>query len=176
MTGPLITDLPLWERHEQRVLAVMRTALRGLGEKSAGGDEGRLNRLLYMCILKAIRELAMSGGFAFDTPPGMKPRTHPHHRPKARRANGRYPTCPGATSTARSRMNSAPCAASPLNASVLGLRPVEEETSTSSTSATVCNALSIRTGGTETTSPQAQWLDMWSHSQRRRSLRRSTEH
>ena len=61
MSGPLISDLPLWERHEQRVLAIMRSALVRLSTKNPSGDEHELNRELYDCILEVNGENQDSG-------------------------------------------------------------------------------------------------------------------
>lgn len=70
MSGPLITDLPLWERHEQRVLTILRSALQRLQAKGPlAGDERALNRELYGCILDVNAENQKSGGPWFDHPP-----------------------------------------------------------------------------------------------------------
>lgn len=79
MSGPLITDLPLWERHEQRVLTIVRSALHRLRTESPQGDELKLNRELYGCILDVNWENKRSGSDAwFDHPPacdGLNPPT-----------------------------------------------------------------------------------------------------
>ena len=72
MSRPLISDLPLWERHEQRVLAILRSALRRLRTKRPEGDELKLNRELYLCILDVIRE-----NMWFDYPPVPEGRNPP---------------------------------------------------------------------------------------------------
>ena len=69
MSGPLISDLPLWENHEKRVLAILRSALLRLRTKRPNCDEPKLNRQLYLCIIKANNENKKSGGFGFDHPP-----------------------------------------------------------------------------------------------------------
>ena len=61
MSGPRLADLPLWERHEQRVLAVLRAALRRLPTKQLLGDEGRLNRELYFLLREVNKENRNSG-------------------------------------------------------------------------------------------------------------------
>lgn len=61
MSGPLISDLPLWERHERRVLAILRSALVRLSTKDPSGNENELNRELYDCILEVNGENHDSG-------------------------------------------------------------------------------------------------------------------
>ena len=61
MSGPLISDLPLWERHEQRVLAVLRSALRRLCAQGIQGDEDKLNRELYFLLREVNKENEASG-------------------------------------------------------------------------------------------------------------------
>ena len=62
----MISDLPLWERHEERVLAILRSALHRLRAKELEGHEPKLNRELYMCILEANSENHKTGGGSFD--------------------------------------------------------------------------------------------------------------
>ena len=77
MSGPLISDLPLWERHEQRVLATLRSALHRLRAKRPEGDEPKLNRELYFCILEVNRENYEHGDSWFDYPPILDARNPP---------------------------------------------------------------------------------------------------
>ena len=68
MSGPLITELPLWERHEQRVRAVLRSALHRLRTQGPTGDEPKLNRALYFCMLEVNKEHSKSGGLWVNSP------------------------------------------------------------------------------------------------------------
>lgn len=77
MSGPLISDLPLWERHEQRVLAALRSALHRLRAERPRGDELKLNRELYFCILEVNRENYEYGDSWFDYPPILEARNPP---------------------------------------------------------------------------------------------------
>lgn len=77
MSGPLISGLPLWERHEQRVLAILHSALHLLRTKEPEGHEPKLNRDLYLCILRVNRENHASGGPVFDFPPILDGRNPP---------------------------------------------------------------------------------------------------
>jgi len=56
VNGPLITKLPLWERHEQRVLGVLRTALSRMRNTSHRGDERALNRQLHGLLRQVNKE------------------------------------------------------------------------------------------------------------------------
>ena len=63
MSGPpLISDLPLWEQHEQRVLAVLRSALHRFRANRVQGGESKLNRELYFCLREVNKENRESGG------------------------------------------------------------------------------------------------------------------
>lgn len=78
MTAPLISELPLWERHEQRVLAILRSALDLLRANSPQGDELKLNRELYLCILDVNRENKAVGNDSwFDYAPVFEGRNPP---------------------------------------------------------------------------------------------------
>ena len=78
MSGPLISDLPLWERHEKRVLATLRSTLHRLrATRPEGGDELKLNRELYFCILEANKENYEHGHSWFDYPPLLDARNPP---------------------------------------------------------------------------------------------------
>lgn len=61
MSGPRILDLPLWESHERRVLAVLRSALRRLPAKRLRGDESELNRELHLLLRDVNKENRSSG-------------------------------------------------------------------------------------------------------------------
>ena len=72
-------SLPLWPRHEQRVLAVLRGALRRL---HAGGVQGRyetdLTDDLLGCMLEENKHIRESGGDYIESPPhreGLNPLT-----------------------------------------------------------------------------------------------------
>lgn len=78
MSGPLISDLPLWERHEQRVLAILRSALHRLRAKRIQGGEPRLNREFYWCILEVNSANRRSGSDSwFEHPPDFEARNPP---------------------------------------------------------------------------------------------------
>lgn len=70
MNGPRILDLPLWKRHEQRVLEVLRSALTRLCESGiANNGELDLNRELYFCMIDVNEENRDSGGDCLDGSP-----------------------------------------------------------------------------------------------------------
>ncbi len=79
MSGPQISGRLLWERHEQRVLAILRSALHRLRTKELHDDERKLNRELYSCILEVNGQNKKSGSDSwFDYPPiyeGQNPPT-----------------------------------------------------------------------------------------------------
>ena len=77
MSGPLISDLRLWERHEQRVLAILRSALARLRTRRPDGGEPELNRELYLCILEVNRKNKESGDSWFDHAPAFEGRNPP---------------------------------------------------------------------------------------------------
>ena len=90
MSGPLISHLPLWERHEQRVLAILRSALVRFSTKNPAGDENSLNGELYDSILEVNgRNQASGGDDWFDYPPILDSPTPPtpgtHGSPIARK-------------------------------------------------------------------------------------------
>jgi hypothetical protein len=53
---PRLSQIPLWERHVELVLAVARDALIRLAEQSVHGDEPALNRAFYECAMLANRD------------------------------------------------------------------------------------------------------------------------
>lgn len=62
MVRPTLKRLNLWQRHESRVLEVLAMALRLLArENNLPVGENALNRRLYFCILRALRELHKQG-------------------------------------------------------------------------------------------------------------------
>ncbi|MDZ7616037.1 MAG: hypothetical protein U1E05_03475 [Patescibacteria group bacterium] len=62
MVRPNLKYINLWENHERRVLGVLTVALRLLAnEEDLPAGENELNRRLYFCILRAIRELHGQG-------------------------------------------------------------------------------------------------------------------
>ena len=61
MSGPRLPDLPLWDRHEQRVLAALQTALRRLGNTSPHGDENTLNLRLRDALRQVNKENQQAG-------------------------------------------------------------------------------------------------------------------
>ena len=77
MSGPLISELPLWERHEERVLAILRSALERLRSKRPEGNEPDLNREFFLCILEVNRENKESGDSWFDHAPVFEGRNPP---------------------------------------------------------------------------------------------------
>lgn len=77
MSGPRISELPLWERHEQRVLHVLRSALHRLRKTFADGGEPELNRELYMCMLEVNAVNKRSGGEWVDGAPIWESRNQP---------------------------------------------------------------------------------------------------
>ena len=78
MSGPSISGRWLWERHEQRVLAILRSALHRLRTKGLHGDERTLNRELYFCILEVNAQNKESGDDSwFDYAPIYEGRNPP---------------------------------------------------------------------------------------------------
>lgn len=79
MTGPSIKRLKLWQRHEQRVLAVLRGALRRLHANGVQGrDETDLTADLLGCMLEENEQIRRSGGDYIAHPPfhdGLNPLT-----------------------------------------------------------------------------------------------------
>jgi len=62
MARPNLKRLNLWEKHERRVLQVLAIALRLLArERDLPVGENQINRKLFFCILRAIRELHEQG-------------------------------------------------------------------------------------------------------------------
>lgn len=62
MVRPNLKRLNLWEKHERRVLQVLAIALRLLaGERDLPDGENQINRKLFFCILRAIRDLHRQG-------------------------------------------------------------------------------------------------------------------
>jgi hypothetical protein len=78
MTGrPQISRLPIWERHERRIIAVLREALKLLAEDRPSGGEPELNRALYEKIQVANGAIHSRGGDAFDYPPAPEAKNPP---------------------------------------------------------------------------------------------------
>lgn len=70
MSQPRISQLPMWERHEQRVVDVLRSALAILRSKAnLPQSEILLNRELHSCLLEANHNLWNLGVGGFDHPP-----------------------------------------------------------------------------------------------------------
>ena len=62
MVRPNLRRLNLWEKHERRVLQVLTIALRLLAfESGLPTGENQINRKLFFCILRAIRQLHDEG-------------------------------------------------------------------------------------------------------------------
>jgi len=62
MVPPNLKRLNLWEKHERRVVQVLTIALRLLvGERDLPDGENQINRKLFFCILRAIRDLHRQG-------------------------------------------------------------------------------------------------------------------
>jgi len=76
-SSPRLSELPLWERHEERVLAILRRALVLLGHQLPLRGEPALNRALYFCILTANKEQREGGGEFFDYQPVWEGRNPP---------------------------------------------------------------------------------------------------
>lgn len=78
MTQPRLSDLPLWERHEARVLAILRGALELLRTRWPTGGEPELNRELFLCILDVNRRNQDAGGdYWFEYAPAYEARNPP---------------------------------------------------------------------------------------------------
>jgi hypothetical protein len=70
MSQPRISRLLIWERHEQCVVDILRTALAILRNKAnLPQSEVLLNRELYFCLLEANRNLRNLGSGGLDHPP-----------------------------------------------------------------------------------------------------------
>ena len=98
MSGPRLSDLPLWERHEQRVLAILRDALDRLRSTTTEGGELELNRELYLCILEVNRENRKLNDLWFDIPPFSRGGIRRRLIRKIQQAKGRSQTSSGDTS------------------------------------------------------------------------------
>lgn len=78
MTSPIrIPDLPLWERHQEKVLAIAREALQLLKEDWPSGDERVFNKQLLFCLLKANSNARNRGEPHFDYTPTWEAQTQP---------------------------------------------------------------------------------------------------
>lgn len=78
MPQPQLSELPLWERHEARVLAILREALDLLRTRWPAGGEPALNRELFMCILDVNRRNQEAGNdHWFDYAPAYEARNPP---------------------------------------------------------------------------------------------------
>ena len=77
MSGPLITDLPLWEELERSALAILRSSLLLLRTDSPSDGESKLNRELYFCINEVNNENRKSGGPWIASPVILEARNPP---------------------------------------------------------------------------------------------------
>ena len=78
MAQPRLSELPLWERHEARVLGLLRSALELLRTRRPTGGEPELNRELFLCILEVNRRNHDAGNeFWFDYAPTYEARNPP---------------------------------------------------------------------------------------------------
>lgn len=78
MTSPIrLSELPLWERHHEKVLSIAREALQLLKAEWPVGDEHALNRSLYFCLLKANANAAKRGEPCFDYSPMWEAQNQP---------------------------------------------------------------------------------------------------
>lgn len=74
---PRLSQIPLWRRHVNVVLAVIREALVLLSADPPTGQEPEFNRELDMCILRAIRERHLAGKEVLDQPIFYEARNQP---------------------------------------------------------------------------------------------------
>lgn len=74
---PRLSQLPLWERHVEVVLAVLRDALQILSERWPTGGELDRNRFLVECLLLAIRDRYEKGLHTIDSPIFNEARNQP---------------------------------------------------------------------------------------------------
>jgi hypothetical protein len=65
---PRLSQIPLWERHVDLVLAVLRDALHILSKRWPTGTEIERNRILAECLLFAIRDRYSAGLSTIDSP------------------------------------------------------------------------------------------------------------
>lgn len=65
-TQPRLSQVPLWDRHVDLVLTVIRDALGLLAARKFVGNEVELNRALYECVLQANRDRFDAGLAALD--------------------------------------------------------------------------------------------------------------
>jgi hypothetical protein len=78
MAPPLLSELPLWEQHEERVVSIMRSALaRFHTRRPPMAGEPELNREFFLCILEVNRENRLAGDAWFDYPPSYEARNPP---------------------------------------------------------------------------------------------------
>lgn len=74
---PSLSAVPLWDRHERRVLDVVRRALVLLAERLPLSGEPALNRELYLCMLHANQQIYREGGDYLDHAPVWEARNPP---------------------------------------------------------------------------------------------------
>jgi hypothetical protein len=74
---PRLSQIPLWERHENRVLNILRDALSRLVASGPSGSEVEISRELYFCILEVNRRNRVSGDDWFDHPPTWEAKNPP---------------------------------------------------------------------------------------------------
>jgi len=78
MSQPRLSELPLWERHEARVVGILKGALELLRTRWPTGGEPELNRELFLCILEVNRRNHDAGGdHWFDYAPSYEARNPP---------------------------------------------------------------------------------------------------
>ncbi len=77
ISRPNLSRIPLWERHEQRVLNLVGDALSLLSAQSITGDEAEFNRELYFCLLRANRQNRDQNDNWFDYSPVWEARNPP---------------------------------------------------------------------------------------------------
>lgn len=92
MSGPIsLSQLPLWDRHESRVLGLLRDALLLLARDRPTGGEVEISRHLYMCILRANRENQGRSDNWFDYPPIWEGKNPPHPDTEREQAEKKIP-------------------------------------------------------------------------------------
>lgn len=74
---PRLSQLPLWERHVEMVLSVLRDALQILSERWPTGGELDRNRFLVECLLLAMRSRYNKGLSTIDSPIFNEARNQP---------------------------------------------------------------------------------------------------
>ena len=91
MTQPRLSRIPLWQRHAETVLEIVRDALLLLSAHHIVGSETDFNRELYNCILRANRARYERGLRVLDVPINYEARNPPSPETKGMSSENKIP-------------------------------------------------------------------------------------